>query len=274
MVRDRGRGVLPSDYEGLRELPGVGEYTAGAVASIAFGARTPAVDGNVRRVLARLHDVAEPKESWLRGAATGLLDAGRPGDWNQAVMELGATVCKPRRPACGECPLADWCAARAAGTVLDRPAPRRERGLRRATFLLGVFHAEGAALLVRRPEAGLLGGLWALPEVEAGAGRRAQRRPLRAVRPALEGLAEELGLSPVQGPRPLPPCEHRFTHLHATYEPWSVAVAEAVGGEGRAWRPAGAETGHALPVAQRRVLRTWSTAVGREAIEPAEQGVK
>ena len=134
IVRDVHGGELPSDAEELRRLPGVGEYTAAAVASIAYGRPLAAIDGNVRRVLARLHDEAAPSSSWLRDAAAVLLDQARPGEWNQALMELGATVCTPSRPSCSRCPLSSWCAARAAGTQEQRPAPgRRRAGVVRAT---------------------------------------------------------------------------------------------------------------------------------------------
>src|SRR5688572_31827881 len=105
VVRDRMGGELPARASALRELPGFGEYTAGAVASIAFGEAVPAVDGNVRRVLARLYDEPEPTARWLRERAAALVDPARPGDFNQALMELGATVCRPRSPDCARCPL-------------------------------------------------------------------------------------------------------------------------------------------------------------------------
>ncbi len=124
MVRERLGGEIPSTAQALRELPGVGEYTAGAVASIAFGEVTPAIDGNARRVLARLFDLADPGLAELRTIAEELIDRDRPGDFNQAVMELGATICKPRAPRCEACPLGSVCRARAAGTQLDRPVTK------------------------------------------------------------------------------------------------------------------------------------------------------
>ena len=127
IVRERYGGELPEDSEALKRLPGVGEYTAGAVASIAFGRAVPAVDGNVKRVLCRLFDLEAPTAARLREKAAALVDPGRPGDFNEALMELGATVCTPRSPGCGGCPVRGWCRARAAGTVAERPA-RRPRG--------------------------------------------------------------------------------------------------------------------------------------------------
>ncbi len=109
VVRERHAGDVPSEPAALRELPGVGDYTAGAIASIAFGRREPAVDGNVRRVLARLLDVADPPPARLRAVAAALVPAERPGDFNQALMELGALVCTARVPRCADCPVRGVC---------------------------------------------------------------------------------------------------------------------------------------------------------------------
>ena len=125
VVRDRYQGVLPEDPAELRALPGVGEYTTGALASIVFGVAIPAVDGNVKRVLARLFDEATPSPKWLRAVAGDLVDPERPGDFNEAMMELGATVCTPRAPRCGDCPVRPHCFAYQRDTVLERPSPRR-----------------------------------------------------------------------------------------------------------------------------------------------------
>ena len=109
IVKEGLNGVIPGTAEGLRELPGIGEYSAGAIASIAYGEPTPAVDGNARRVISRLFDLAEPPPRELRERACAILEARRPGDWNQAIMELGATICSPRSPRCRECPVAEYC---------------------------------------------------------------------------------------------------------------------------------------------------------------------
>ncbi|HEX2166809.1 MAG TPA: A/G-specific adenine glycosylase, partial [Longimicrobiales bacterium] len=127
IVRERHGGEVPVQYDALRALPGVGEYTAGAVSSIAFGARRPAVDGNVRRVLARLLDDPAPSPAMLHAAAGALVPAERPGDFNQSLMELGATICTPRAPRCRRCPVAGRCAALAAGTQEQRPLPKPKK---------------------------------------------------------------------------------------------------------------------------------------------------
>jgi A/G-specific adenine glycosylase len=249
VVRERPDASLPGTYAELRELPGLGEYTAGAVASIAFGEAVPAADGNVRRVLARLFDRPTPTPRWLRDTAVELVDPERPGDWNQALMELGATVCTPRSPKCHRCPVAEWCAARDAGTQDERPARVARRPPRRATFAVAVLHCDGRVLLERRPEGGLLGGMWAFPEVELEA------EDQRAAAGAAFAIAERFGVAPpVAAPEALPACEHKFTHLHATYLPYLVESAAPVAANERMWLELAEPSGVALPVAQRRIL--------------------
>lgn len=267
-VRERPEG-FPSTSDELRRLPGVGEYTAGAVASIVFEEVTPAVDGNVRRVLARLFDEPEPKPAWLRTHATDLVDPDRPGDWNQAVMELGATVCTPRRPHCEMCPVATWCAARAAGTEEERPAPREKKAVPKAQLVLAVLEMDGKVLVERRPEEGLLAGMWAFPEERVADDGPFSRS---AVVATARAAAERLGFEAADSARALEAVAHRFSHLDATYLPVvldvdstprmlsgegaSAPVAEAQGSRERRWIEADdAET--ALPVAQRRVLEAW-----------------
>jgi A/G-specific adenine glycosylase len=165
-------GEIPSDPDLLRALPGVGEYTAAAVASIAFGSPMAAVDGNVRRVLARLADEAQPSPREVGQWAAALLDRREPGTFNQAMMELGATVCTPRGARCDRCPVARFCGARAAGTVAERPARRSRRPspeTREAVAAL-VRRERGKVLLLlrKRPDRGLLGGLWELPGTPLG----------------------------------------------------------------------------------------------------------
>ena len=249
LVRERPDGSLPSSYADLRRLPGLGDYTAGAVASIAFGEAVPAADGNVRRVLSRLFDERDPKPAWVRMAAALLVDPERPGDWNQALMDLGATVCVPRSPRCDECPVAGWCAARSNGTARDRPGVTVRRAPRRATIALAVLHAERRVLLVRRPAAGLLGGMWSFPEREVGATDEA--------RDAAGSLAEDAGLSVVGAPVALPICQHKFTHLHVTYVPCALEVVAKGAGVDANWIDAWQPTHLALPVAQQRVLESF-----------------
>ncbi len=168
VVREHG-GRCPRDFEGLRALPGVGEYTAGAVASIAFGIRAPAVDGNVLRVLARLTNDPSPIDQRegrvrLHAVAAALVDPQRPGDGNQALMELGATICRPRTPDCPRCPLRALCAA-------EDPARLPVRGARRAVVSVEehavVVRGPRGIVLERQPAGRRWAGLWRLPRLAA-----------------------------------------------------------------------------------------------------------
>ncbi|HEY0809810.1 MAG TPA: A/G-specific adenine glycosylase, partial [Longimicrobiales bacterium] len=167
LVRDRHNGSLPDNYEELEELPGIGAYTAAAVSSIAFNAQHAAVDGNVKRVLSRILDVAAPSAAELQQAADKLLDPTRPGDCNQAMMELGAIVCTPRNPSCAACPVARSCAAYRNGTVHLRPAPKKKAPLPEETVSTLVALNEDEVLVVQRPAVGLLAGLWEFPEIRS-----------------------------------------------------------------------------------------------------------
>jgi A/G-specific adenine glycosylase len=165
-------GGLPASVDALRALPGFGPYTAGAVASIAFAIPAAAVDGNVARVLSRLELVegdpaaASTRETlWEKAAA--LVDPRRPGDWNQALMELGATVCDVRAPACRRCPVARLCRARKAGREQEVPAPRRRATQKQLLLACAAVERDGRWLLARQPGEGLFGGLWGLPLAEA-----------------------------------------------------------------------------------------------------------
>jgi A/G-specific adenine glycosylase len=242
LVREHHGGAVPGDPDTLRSLPGVGEYTAGAIASIAFGVAWPAVDGNVRRVLARLHDLEDPRPAELRVLAASLVPADRPGDFNQALMELGATTCTPRAPRCPSCPLAPWCLARVRGTQEERPRVRSGKPAPRVSVSTTVFLREGGrVLLVRRPENGLLAGLWEFPETGA------------------VGVAELTGAS--RRVAELDPVVHRFSHLTATYHPTLYALDGTVAtatrpeddGAERVWASLADPGPYAMPVAQQRI---------------------
>jgi len=163
-------GGFPETCAEIRALPGVGEYTAAAVASIAFGERRAAVDGNVLRVMSRLsNDAGEIRATATRrrlGALAGeLLDPRQPGEFNQALMELGATVCTPRQPRCEQCPVAKLCEARRAGTERELPVRLVTESIRRIRKTVVVLHKEGRVLLRQRPaDAAKLPGFWELPE--------------------------------------------------------------------------------------------------------------
>lgn len=165
ILTERYSGALPASYAQLLELPGFGEYTAGAVASIAFGVPVPAVDGNVYRVLSRLlasyADTSLPAvKRAYRQAAASLLGGENPGDVNQALMELGAVLCLPNAaPVCGGCPVAGYCAARQAGCAGDLPVKAAKRARRTEERTIVLIVSEGRVLLHRRPGKGLLAGM-------------------------------------------------------------------------------------------------------------------
>ena len=175
-IAARPGGRFPDDEASLRALPGVGEYTAGAVGSLALGLPLPLVDGNVARVLARLFAVrGDPRRGEaagrIRDLAAALVPARGAGVWNEGLMELGALVCVPGTPRCLLCPLREDCDARAAGLegTIPETAPRRPaRAVRFAAAL--VRDDRGRTLLLRRPDGGLLGGMWELPQAEVGEG--------------------------------------------------------------------------------------------------------
>ena len=167
-------GAMPRTAAALRALPGVGAYTAAAVASIAFGEPVAAVDGNVERVLARVAgwSAAEPGfATRARTFADALVDAERPGDFNQAMMELGATLCLPRAPLCLECPVQEWCATRGEHAMPPRAAQQRQHSSR-ALWLRGTEDAREVLLEQRPADARLMAGMWELPLYEPREGEK------------------------------------------------------------------------------------------------------
>jgi A/G-specific adenine glycosylase len=295
VVRERFDGVLPEQSEDLRTLPGVGEYTAGAVASIAFGEVVPAVDGNVRRVLARLFDLRDPKPSLLRSLAQRLVDPERPGEFNQALMELGALTCTPRAPRCEECPLALECLALERGTVAERPPARARKAVPEVAMVVLVAVAgepgEGPWFLLRkRSEEGLLAGMWEFPGLELPSDERdasggqlhrggrfppgveppqGEAGPLdasvgRNQRKILVDLAMVVGLDPESflptsslepDLQALPVVAHAFSHLRVRYRPFLVLLAHRQETPGHEWIPADDLGRVPLPVAQGKIAR-------------------
>jgi len=213
VVRDRG-GRVPNDPAAFGALPGVGRYTVGAVLSIAFDRPLAALDGNVARVLARLaarpwspRDPAGARALWA--LATSLVPMRRPGDWNQAVMELGATVCTPRAPRCGACPAAPLCRARTLGRPEDYPPAARRRAARRVRRAVALVGHGGRWLVVRR-EGALLGGLWEPPGVDLPDGA--------AARPALARALAAAGVRARLAPAGV--ARHVMTHRVIEAELW------------------------------------------------------
>ena len=160
------RGAFPETGAELRKLPGIGDYTSAAIAAIAFGRRTAAVDTNVQRVIARLHALREPSRSHIETAVFDMLPEGRAGDFTQALMDLGATICRPRAPACAICPLRTNCLAFQSGNPESFPALKRRRERAHRYGLAYWIERDRHVWLTRRPDKGMLGGMSALPGCE------------------------------------------------------------------------------------------------------------
>jgi A/G-specific adenine glycosylase len=243
-------GAFPEDESLLRGLPGIGPYTAAAIAAIAFGRRASVVDGNVERVVARLHAVEAPlpgAKAALGDLAAALLPAEpdvdfRYGDFAQAMMDLGATVCLPRAPRCGLCPLAGDCAGRAAGIAetLPRRADKVPRPTRRG-IAFWIEGPDGAVLMRRRPKSGLLGGMLELPTTDW---REAPWPP-----------EEAWATAPVAGKwRPLPGLvRHTFTHFHLELAIWAGSPTDAGEADGD-WIPAQDLAALPLPTVMRKAV--------------------
>lgn len=202
MVATDFDGRFPNSYDALLKLPGIGPYTAGAVSAIAYDQPSVVVDGNVERVMARLHDIHTPlpaAKPELTNLAAELTPAERPGDYAQAVMDLGATICSPKNPACGICPWRSPCKARAKGTAADLPkkTPKKPKPTRFGTVYIA-RRVDGAILLERRPDKGLLGGMLGWPGSDWQEGDTPDHSaPIRAEWKTLNSEAR-----------------HTFTHFH------------------------------------------------------------
>ena len=237
IAREHG-GKFPATVEGLRELPGIGRYTAAAIASIAFGEPVAVVDGNVERVLQRVAGRRLTGEE-LWEAANDLLDATRPGDFNQAMMELGAVVCTPRAPACLTCPVIALCATRGELAALPKPAPQKKCEIDYALNYRNGNGREREVFLVQRPrDASLMAGMWELPE-----------------------LAKTNGAS-----SPLFKLRHSITVTDYTVRVWRGAASPVTRGK---WIPVGRLTQVALTGLARKILRKADLLRRRNLGKPA-----
>jgi A/G-specific adenine glycosylase len=214
IVTEQHGGVFPATVAGLLRLPGIGRYTAGAIASIAGGERAPVLDGNVIRVLTRLLDMpddvtAAAVQQRLWQIATDLLPAEQCGDYNQALMELGQTLCTPRQPACERCPARALCRAYAAGTQAQRPVKPKKAPTPHYDVAAGlIYAADGRLLIAQRPDGGLLGGLWEFPGGKQEAGETLPECLRRELREEL-AITVEVGELFVK-------VKHAFTHFKIT----------------------------------------------------------
>jgi A/G-specific adenine glycosylase len=206
-------GQLPAELDLLRKLPGIGAYTAGAIASIAFNLDEATLDGNIRRVMARLFDMSLPArspegEKRLWQLARETLPVGRAGDFNQALMDLGATICLPQKPTCLLCPLADLCQARALGVQEERPILPVKAPVPYYTVAAAVIQRDGLVLIARRPRDGLLGGMWEFP---GGKSEPSETLPECLRREIMEELAARIEVGAELGVY-----KHAFTHFKVT----------------------------------------------------------
>ena len=216
-VVDRFSGEIPRDRDALLSLPGIGPYTAGAILSFAFGKREATVDGNVRRVLCRVFGIQDPVDRGpglraVEANAKALVPAERPGDFNQALMDLGANICTPRAPRCSACPLEGLCVAEQQGDPEALPVKSKRKPIPHRLAVAGVIQdRQGRLLVVKRADRGLLGGLWKLPggEVEEG------EAPERALE---KRVAEEIGLQVHSEADPSAVVEHVYSHFRLTLQ--------------------------------------------------------
>jgi A/G-specific adenine glycosylase len=208
------QGRFPDERDQVHALPGIGRYTAGAILSIAFGKVEPILDGNVSRVLSRVFFVEDPgkRDEKLWALAEQLVPQDSPGDFNQALMELGATVCVPRAPSCLACPLRNDCAAQQKGLQEQLPAKKKKAPLRTIDQVTVLVERQGRLLLLKRPPSGLWGGLWEPPTGELAAGEEPSEAAARVVQ-ALTSLR----LGSVE---PLGRFEHVLTHRRMQFHPF------------------------------------------------------
>lgn len=230
-------GAFPATVEGLMALPGIGRYTAGAIASIAFGVRAPVLDGNVIRVYARLLDLPDDvtqtaTQARLWDQAEAWLPDERPGDYNQALMDLGRLVCKPKKPLCGECPIRAHCLAAQRGTQEQRPVKAAKAPTPHYDVAAGmIWNERGELLIAQRPLDGLLGGLWEFP---GGKQEQGETLPECLRRELREELRIEVEINEL-----FTRVDHAFTHfkitLHAFTCRYLSGEPQTIGVKAFAW---------------------------------------
>lgn len=245
--RDHG-GHFPKSSAALRDLPGIGDYTSAAIAAIAFDEAAPVVDGNVERVVSRLRAIDKPPrlaKPMIRAEVEAMLPQNRPGDFAQATMDLGATICTPKKPSCLLCPLGQYCVAYQRGEAENYPV--REETKRKPTRLGAAFvavDADGAVLLRRRGETGLLAGMSEVPTSGWSASQDGETGPQAAPFDAAEFNTEWREAGKVG---------HVFTHFALDLTVWHCRVAKRPTVEGW-WSPPGELAGEALPTVMKKAI--------------------
>ena len=270
-VHEQLDDALPRSAAELRAIPGVGPYTAGAIASIAFDQPAPLVDGNVARVHSRLAAIATPAEQDAKARhhwsfVEEVLGHGRPRVLAQALMELGATVCTPRSPSCASCPVQTHCRARARGLETEIPAAKKKKAVPELHFHALALRRGGRLLLERRGDTGLLAGMWCLPlfarTAPSASPKRGARPGLDVQREHLRASAhEQLGIALSLASTPEPAMiKHVFSHRIWHLQTWSAKARHAVKLAGRtdgrvlAWLDPGAAPEGGVPSVTRKLL--------------------
>jgi A/G-specific adenine glycosylase len=222
MIVEKFDGRIPDNLEAIKTLPGVGQYTAGAILSIAYGQVIPAVDGNVRRILCRLFAIRKPVDDaqvqkQLQKIAALLIPVKHPGDFNQALMDLGATICKAKNPDCSRCPVACHCQARLHDLQNVLPITRKAPAIpHRKAAAAVIRNSKGMLLVVQRPASGLLASLWKLPGGFITADEYMEKSLRRSVK-------EELGIS-IRPGKHLASVNHTYTHFRITLQAYECRL--------------------------------------------------
>jgi len=221
MIVHEYNGALPSDLKSLRSLPGIGRYTAGAIASLAFGQDEPVVDGNVKRVFSRLFNLEEAVDSpagekKLWEIAAEHLPRGQAADYNQALMDLGAMICLPASPDCENCPLIQSCRANSLGIQAELPRKKPKLAVPHHTVAAAVIWQGQKVLLAQRPSNGLLGGMWEFPGGKQEDGEDLETALKREIQ-------EELGVR-IQVEQKLGIYKHAYTHFRVTLHAFSCKI--------------------------------------------------
>lgn len=255
VIKTEHAGKFPTSADALRRLPGIGDYTAGAIASIAFGQPEPALDGNIRRVFLRILDLHEPPckqtDAQLLHFARLHLPPSRPGDFNQALMDLGSAICTPAKPACQHCPLQSDCLALQRGTQQLLPARKPKAEVPHRLVVAAVILLKGQALLRLRPSKGMLGGLWEFPGGAALPESPDLPQALQVICASRFGLPIEVNaLQKVY--------RHAYTHFRITLYAFRCQLQQPVSEglpSGLAWVPAANLTSYPMGKVARLISR-------------------
>ena len=268
LIASNYSGQLPDTIEELQDIPGIGRYTAGAIASIAFNKPAPILDGNVIRLLCRVFrikdnpkDAATQKKLW--DMADTLVHTKRPGDFNEAMMELGATVCTPQNPLCQSCPLRKNCTAFEHNEQEALPLKQKQRKLPHYTIVVGVVFSNGKVLIDKRRQNALLGGLWEFP-----GGKKKTSESFKAA--VAREVKEETGIEIEVGKR-LCIIKHTYSHfkitLHAYLCEYKSGIAKTLGCDAVKWIPPENLTQHAFPAANVKIIAALKTQQSRQKRE-------